>query len=129
MTAGRVSNGDHSVEVEVFVDLGEMVDSRGNILERCRPAAAAAYSVVFQVPAGPASAGEVESEAVKRGIAYLMAAPREGLRWKEEWYTAVGFPRVFYLRYHGYAAFFPLWALARYRNLKQGNDRTTAYGM
>jgi squalene-hopene/tetraprenyl-beta-curcumene cyclase len=24
---------------------------------------------------------------------------------------------VFYLRYHGYRAFFPLFALARYRNL------------
>ncbi len=78
---------------------------------------------------GLMAAGEVESEAVNRGIACLMAAPREGLRWKEDWYTAVGFPRVFYLRYHGYAAFFPLWALARYRNLKLGNDRTTAYGM
>jgi len=75
------------------------------------------------------AAGEVESDAVKRGIAYLMAAERDGARWKEDWYTAVGFPRVFYLRYHGYAAFFPLWALARYRNLKLGNDRTTAYGM
>jgi squalene-hopene/tetraprenyl-beta-curcumene cyclase len=78
---------------------------------------------------GLMAAGEVECDAVRRGIAYLMAAEREGLRWKEEWYTAVGFPRVFYLRYHGYAAFFPLWALARYRNLMQGNDRTTAYGM
>jgi squalene-hopene/tetraprenyl-beta-curcumene cyclase len=26
---------------------------------------------------------------------------------------------VFYLRYHGYAKFFPLWALARYRNTTQ----------
>jgi squalene-hopene/tetraprenyl-beta-curcumene cyclase len=78
---------------------------------------------------GLMAAGEVESEAVRRGIAYLVGAPREGLRWKEPWYTAVGFPRVFYLRYHGYAAFFPLWALARYRNLKLGNDRTTAYGI
>jgi squalene-hopene/tetraprenyl-beta-curcumene cyclase len=24
---------------------------------------------------------------------------------------------VFYLRYHGYSAYFPLWALAAYRNL------------
>ncbi len=35
-------------------------------------------------------------------------------------YTAVGFPRVFYLRYHGYRLFFPLLALARYRNLLEG---------
>jgi len=36
---------------------------------------------------------------------------------------------VFYLRYHGYAKFFPLWALARYRNLTYGNRRTVDYGM
>ncbi|MFD2836807.1 hypothetical protein ACFS3C_10305 [Azotobacter vinelandii] len=28
-----------------------------------------------------------------------------------------GFPRVYYLKYHGYAAYFPLYALARYRHL------------
>ena len=49
--------------------------------------------------------------------------------WNEERYTATGFPRVFYLRYHGYAKFFPLWALARYRNLKSGNARAVAWGM
>jgi squalene-hopene/tetraprenyl-beta-curcumene cyclase len=38
--------------------------------------------------------------------------------WKDEWFTAPGFPRVFYLKYHGYAKYFPLWALARYRNLR-----------
>ena len=49
--------------------------------------------------------------------------------WTEHPYTATGFPRVFYLRYHGYAKFFPLWALARYRNLKSGNARAVAFGM
>jgi len=34
---------------------------------------------------------------------------------------------VLYLRYHGYPKFFPLWALARYRNLKSG--RATQFGM
>ncbi len=75
------------------------------------------------------AAGEVDDSAVARGVAYLVKAPREGLRWKEEWYTAVGFPRVFYLRYHGYAAYFPLWALARYRNLKRRNARTVSWGL
>jgi len=36
---------------------------------------------------------------------------------------------VFYLRYHGYPKFFPLWALARYRNLKRTNERRTTHGM
>ena len=49
--------------------------------------------------------------------------------WNEPHYTATGFPRVFYLRYHGYSKFFPLWALARYRNLRSRNDRTVAHGM
>ena len=44
-------------------------------------------------------------------------------------FTATGFPRVFYLRYHGYPIVFPLWALARYRNLRRANDRRVAFGM
>ncbi|MGD9535907.1 MAG: squalene--hopene cyclase [Alphaproteobacteria bacterium] len=75
------------------------------------------------------AAGEVDSEPVRRGIAYLVEARRDGLRWHEEDYTAVGFPRVFYLRYHGYAAFFPLWALSRYRELSLSNERRPRYGM
>ena len=37
-------------------------------------------------------------------------------------------PRVFYLRYHGYKLFFPLFALARYRNLQRANTRRVAFG-
>ena len=73
--------------------------------------------------------GEVGSEAVRRGIAYLCRAERQGAKWREDDYTAVGFPRVFYLRYHGYSAYFPLWALARYRALVRGNERRPRYGM
>jgi len=75
------------------------------------------------------AAGEVDHPAVERGIGYLMATQRPHGLWDEAWYTAVGFPRVFYLRYHGYRAFFPLWALARYRNLRAGTAKTIAYGM
>jgi len=79
---------------------------------------------------GLMAAGEVEHPAVKRGVDFILAAPREADgRWKEPWFTAVGFPRVFYLRYHGYAAIFPLWALARYRDLKQSNTKRVRYGM
>jgi squalene-hopene/tetraprenyl-beta-curcumene cyclase len=73
--------------------------------------------------------GDVEDEAVRRGVDYLLTSPREGARWTEPWYTAVGFPRVFYLRYHGYAAYFPLWALARYGNLMRANERRVNWGM
>jgi squalene-hopene/tetraprenyl-beta-curcumene cyclase len=78
---------------------------------------------------GLMAAGEVNHPAVARGIAYL--AERQGADgfWHEERFTATGFPRAFYLRYHGYAKFFPLWAMARYRNLKTGNNRAAKLGM
>ena len=47
---------------------------------------------------------------------YLRARQAEHGGWSDPEFTAPGFPRVFYLRYHGYSMFFPLWALARYRN-------------
>jgi squalene-hopene/tetraprenyl-beta-curcumene cyclase len=78
---------------------------------------------------GLMAAGETAHPAVERGIGYLLSTQNEAGLWDEELYTAVGFPRVFYLRYHGYRAFFPLWALARYRNLRRGNAVTTPYGI
>lgn len=62
------------------------------------------------------AAGETHSEAVRRGIDYLLASQGEDGLWRDEYFNAPGFPRVFYLKYHGYDKFFPLWALARYRN-------------
>jgi squalene-hopene/tetraprenyl-beta-curcumene cyclase len=78
---------------------------------------------------GLLAAGEVDHPAVARGIKYLTDSQAPDGTWHEARYTATGFPRVFYLRYHGYPKFFPLWALARYRNLKAGNARSVAYGM
>jgi squalene-hopene/tetraprenyl-beta-curcumene cyclase len=78
---------------------------------------------------GLMAAGETGSAAVERGIEYLRRAPRDGASWQETLYNAVGFPRVFYLRYHGYSAYFPLWTLARYQNLMARNDRRVAWGM
>ena len=77
---------------------------------------------------GLMAAGAVDHPAVARGIAYLTLAQRPDGEWSELPYTAVGFPRVFYLRYHGYRLYFPLLALARYRNLRHGNDRRVAFG-
>jgi squalene-hopene/tetraprenyl-beta-curcumene cyclase len=75
------------------------------------------------------AAGDTDHPAVVRGIKYLAATQGANGFWDEPRYTATGFPRVFYLRYHGYAKFFPLWALARYRNLKSGDARKVAWGM
>jgi squalene-hopene/tetraprenyl-beta-curcumene cyclase len=78
---------------------------------------------------GLMAAGEVGSDAVRRGVGYLTATRQDDGTWSEEYYNAVGFPRVFYLLYHGYAKYFPLWALARYRNLIRSNQRRTPYGI
>ncbi len=77
---------------------------------------------------GLMAAGQVEHPAVARGVAWLQGQQRADGGWDERAYTAVGFPRVFYLRYHGYKLFFPLMALARYRNLRRGNSRRVGFG-
>ncbi len=65
---------------------------------------------------GLMAAGEVGSEAVGRGIDYLLSRQGGDGLWHDTGFTAPGFPRVFYLKYHGYTRYFPLWALADYRN-------------
>ena len=74
------------------------------------------------------AAGEADHPAVARGIAWLASQQKPDGEWDEAPYTAVGFPRVFYLRYHGYKLFFPLLALARYRTLRRSNERRVAWG-
>ena len=78
---------------------------------------------------GLMAAGEVESPTVTRGVDYLLQTQGHDGLWPEEAYTATGFPRVFYLRYHGYPKFFPLWALARFRNLRASNTKSVLVGM
>ncbi|MBF6650936.1 squalene--hopene cyclase [Methylobacter sp. BlB1] len=62
------------------------------------------------------AAGETHSPEVKAGIDFLLRSQQADGVWNDKCFTAPGFPRVFYLKYHGYDKFFPLWALARYRN-------------
>jgi squalene-hopene/tetraprenyl-beta-curcumene cyclase len=78
---------------------------------------------------GLMAAGLVDDPAVKRGVAWLVSHEDAEGFWQEPWYTGGGFPRVFYLRYHGYSKFFPLWALARYRNLTRANSAHVRFGM
>lgn len=61
--------------------------------------------------------GCAKSDAVRRGIDWLLTQQADDGLWHTDRFNAPGFPRVFYLRYHGYSAYFPLWALARYHNL------------
>ena len=56
---------------------------------------------------GLLAAGEVGSEAVRRGVEYLMRTQQADGLWSDPSFTAPGFPRVFYLKYHGYSRVFP----------------------
>jgi squalene-hopene/tetraprenyl-beta-curcumene cyclase len=108
---------------------GEDCDSYKLDYKGYEPAASIASQTAWAIMALQA-AGENDHPAVQRGVEWLARTQRseDGL-WPEEFFTGGGFPRVFYLRYHGYAKFFPLWAMARYRNLKQGNSPATQFGM
>lgn len=64
------------------------------------------------------SAGVADSISVVRGVNYLLRHQRDNGSWEEVRHTGTGFPRVFYLRYHWYSQYFPLWALAMYRNMR-----------
>jgi len=66
---------------------------------------------------GLMAAGEEQGDAVRRGIRYLLDRQNDRGEWDETLFTGTGFPRVFYLRYHGYCRYFPLWALGVCRRL------------
>ena len=67
---------------------------------------------------GLISAGEADSPEVTRGIEYLLRTQDAEGHWNDDFFNAPGFPKVFYLKYHGYDKFFPLWALARFHNAR-----------
>jgi squalene-hopene/tetraprenyl-beta-curcumene cyclase len=78
---------------------------------------------------GLMAAGRVGHPAVARGVRWLLNRQEDQGLWREEYYTGGGFPRVFYLRYHGYSKVFPLWAVARYRNLRAGRNNRVRFGL
>jgi squalene-hopene/tetraprenyl-beta-curcumene cyclase len=71
---------------------------------------------------GLLAAGDSSEPAVRQAVSYLLEQQRENGTWAEVAFTGTGFPRVFYLRYHLYRNVFPLYALARYRNLLDGSS-------
>jgi squalene-hopene/tetraprenyl-beta-curcumene cyclase len=96
--------------------------------EGYEPAASTASQTAWAI-LGLMAASEVDHPAAARGIDYLVRTQGKDGFWNEARFTATGFPRVFYLRYHGYPKFFPLWALARYRNLMAANVKSALVGM
>lgn len=69
---------------------------------------------------GLIAAGRAESEAVARGIQYLLDIQAEDGTWNDEVYTGTGFPKVFYMKYHLYQIYFPIMAIARYAKAVSG---------
>jgi squalene-hopene/tetraprenyl-beta-curcumene cyclase len=95
---------------------GESNDTYTQPVEERQPAASTSFQSAWAL-LGLMAAGRVRSQAVRRGIEYLLNTQNDQGFWDDRSFTAPGFPRVFYLKYHGYSAYFPLWALAAYRNL------------
>jgi len=62
-------------------------------------------------------------ESATRAVEYLLERQQADGSWKEGAFTGTGFPRVFYLKYHLYQISFPLYALARYHNVRYGESR------
>jgi squalene-hopene/tetraprenyl-beta-curcumene cyclase len=63
---------------------------------------------------GLMAAGSWQSDAIERGVRYLMEKQKADGSWEDQTWTGTGFPRVFYLKYHLYASYFPLMALGIY---------------
>jgi squalene-hopene/tetraprenyl-beta-curcumene cyclase len=68
---------------------------------------------------GLMAAGDTESPALRRGIDYLCATQSPEGTWEESQFTGTGFPKVFYLRYHLYRLYFPIFALGMYARLHE----------
>lgn len=87
-----------------------------------RADASRAFQTAWAVLALVAS-GEAGSAAAKRGADFLVRTQAADGAWPEPWFTAPGFPRVFYLKYHGYSRYFPLWALAAWQRSRSACRR------
>ena len=121
----RVGSGDEAVRRGVQWLMGRQNadggwgESNATYTQRADergPMASTAYQTAWALLALMVS-GEGASDAVRSGIDHLLRTQQANGLWSDPTFTAPGFPRVFYLKYHGYCAYFPLWALAAYRNL------------
>ena len=75
---------------------------------------------------GLQAAGKTETKEYYNGVKYLI---KNNHNFNENHFTAVGFPKVFYLKYHGYAKYFPLLALVKLKNQISRNSIKPLYGV
>jgi squalene-hopene/tetraprenyl-beta-curcumene cyclase len=57
--------------------------------------------------------------AIQAAVRYLVETQNTQGTWDERPFTGTGFPKVFYLKYHLYRHYFPLYALARYQRYER----------
>jgi squalene-hopene/tetraprenyl-beta-curcumene cyclase len=122
MTAPWIQNAVAWVESVQNSDggWGESCESYADIEKAGQGESAAsqtAWAIMAQLQAGAS-----DSLSVVRGVNWLIRHQREDGVWDEPFHTGTGFPRVFYLRYHGYFKYFPIWALGMYRNVKMNGE-------
>ena len=107
-----VQNSDGSWGEDNFTYHDPLADKRG------RFHTSMAFHTALAI-LGLMAAGEIDSPEVASGINFLLREQGKDGHWNDQYFNAPGFPKVFYLKYHGYDKFFPLWALGRYRNERQ----------
>lgn len=66
---------------------------------------------------GLMAAGAVKHQATVSGVDFLLRSQTHHASWSDSHATGTAIPGALYLHYHGYALYFPLWALARYHRL------------
>ncbi len=74
---------------------------------------------------GLLAGGQIHSNEMEKGLKFLTNSK---IKFKEDYFTAVGFPKVFYLKYHGYAEYFPLLVISKIKNQLKKNSIFPNYG-
>jgi squalene-hopene/tetraprenyl-beta-curcumene cyclase len=64
------------------------------------------------------AASRIDGPVIDRGVRYLIDSQSADGSWADPLWNGTGFPRVFYLKYHLYAKYFPLWALGVYKGAR-----------
>jgi len=78
---------------------------------------------------GLIAGGAGDSASAARGVEFLNRTQKPDGSWDEPWFTGTGFPKVFYLRYHLYRAYFPVFALSMYARAHELDGWTLRSGV
>ena len=72
---------------------------------------------------------KINEISIEKGVKFLKKNFDKKKLWTDHHFNAVGFPKVFYITYHGYAKYFTNLALSRYHNLKKGDKTNRILGL